>query len=254
MKYNFFVNTTPPRLKEGECLRKAVDSLLSQTLPPETVYVCIPRYYRRFDVIVDDHMFPNWLRENPRIKIIMGYDYGPASRYMYAFKTGGIMCAADDDVIYNPDALERLANFKDTHSLDAASNWSYLWWNWHDKDGNPNEIDFSLKYLQGVDMILTDSSFFSGFDSFLEESHKEHADSFLYDDLTCSYYLQYTNRSVGSLFEGDTSESVYSEQVTASDDTRLTDELGRGERYFKTFQIISYLKENYPIKKLNSQH
>ncbi len=252
MKYNFFVNTTPSRLEESDCLRNAIDSLLAQTLRPEKVYVCIPRHYRRFDVIVDEHMFPSWLRQNPQVKILMGYDYGPASRYMYALGTGGTMCAADDDVIYKPDAFERLADFKNSQNLDAASNWSYLWWHWHDNDGNPKEIDFSLKYLQGVDMILTDSSFFSGFGSFLNKSHREHPDSFLYDDLTCSYYLQYTNKSVGSLFEGDESDAVYSEQITASDETRLTDELGRGERYFKTFQIISYLKKKYPIKKLNN--
>ena len=254
MIYDFFVNTTPSRLKESKCLRAAVHSLLHQTITPRKVYVCIPHYYKRLNKEVANEDIPKWLyNDSPKVEVIRGYDYGPATRYVYASTVSDAkgdssnICSADDDVIYHYNAFENLSNFKKAENLDAASCWSYIWWNSKD---DAEDIDYNLRYLQGVDMVLTNSSNLRGFRDFLSDCFEGFPDCVLNDDLTVSYWLQYNNKKIGSLNVGN-SEPVYSIQPTASDDSRITDQLGKGERFHKTFEIISHLKKNYPIKKLN---
>ncbi len=257
MKYDFFVNTTPSRLKESHCLRSCVHSLLRQTITPESVYVCIPYEYKRMETKVDDEEIPNWIfNDSDKIRVLRSNDYGAATRYVYASTVNDVKnshnyaCSADDDVIYKREAFETLFKFKEQQSLDAASHWSYMWWNRLDENGDGQDVDLSLKYMQGVDMILTSPSNLLGFKDFLVDCYSDYPDCILNDDLTLSYWLQYNGKKIGSVNVGS-SESMYTEQSTASDETRLTDQLGKGARYFKTFEIISYLKKNYPIKKLN---
>lgn len=259
--YNSFVNTIPSRLKESNCLRNTVDSILTQTLPPQKVYVCIPQHYKRFDITVDESFFPEWMKENPRIEIISGHDYGPATMYVYSYKIGGNMCAINDDSIYDPSSLERLSNFKRQNNLDVAGGWSFLWW--YDKSrvrldpkgAKPyspyDNIDYDITYLQSVDMILSDSSFYEGFGSFLDICHYECPKSFLNDDITHSYYLQYNKKKIDSLYKGEDGVGTYKEQETAYLDSLSLDDtktkLFRMEKYNANYEIIDYLKERFPI-------
>ena len=86
---SFFLNTIPPRLKESKSLRASVESLLSQSLPPKCIYVCVPEFYKRFNQAVNDEDIPDWLLDYDNsdavsVNILTGEDYGPASRYIYA--------------------------------------------------------------------------------------------------------------------------------------------------------------------------
>jgi len=265
MDYNSFVNTIPSRLKESNCLRNSVDSILTQTLPPQKVYICVPQYYKRFDVVIDESLFPEWIAENPRVEIISGRDYGPATMYVYSYKIGGNMCASNDDAIYDPAIIEKLARFKSQNNLDAAGGWSYLWWNDESeieldlntpqlkvltKYGN-NEVDLDLTYLQSVDVILSDSSFYEGFGSFLDTCHSECPESFLNDDIVHSYYLQYNKKKIDSIYKGDHGGDIYKEQKTSHvdslslDDSRVRD--FNIKKYYNSYKIINYLKERFPI-------
>ena len=265
--YSFFLNTTPARFNEGRCLKNAINSLLAQSFPPEKVYLCIPYRYKRFpDVPVNAP--PHWLKaltRQKKVKILQGNDYGGATRYIYADQVKEEenltnICSADDDVIYKKDILERVWEFKKEYGLDAASYWSFFWWN---KRNDPDDIDLDIRYLQGVDMILTKVDVLKGYFDFVNLCHKEYEDSFLNDDLTLSYYLHLKGCKVSSI-ENDLrtthqdskwsasrnmilSDPAYKEQVTSKNDTRLTDTVGRGEKYHKTFEIINYLKGNYPL-------
>jgi hypothetical protein len=255
---NFFLNTIPPRLEESKSLRASVDSLLLQSVPPKGIYVCIPKFYKRFNQTINDEDIPRWLldysnSEATPVKILTGEDYGPASRYVYAKRIGGMMCAADDDVAYKRYALEKLLDYKTVFNLDAASNWSYLWWNNVD---DPSDIDFEIRYLQGVDMILMHTSNLEGLEDYLERIHKNIPFSFLCDDIAISFFLRFKNKKSGSINTGEEGEPIYVEQPSSSESSMhqtVFDGLGRGIRFNKTTEIISYLKENYPIKKLNRQ-
>jgi len=266
-RYSFSLNTTPPRLAEEKCLRKTIESLLNQSFPPDKIFLCIPYAYKRFVDRIPTWSLPSWLKELPKVEVLRGEDHGPASRYVYVQGHDGLICSADDDVIYEKDAFEKLINFKILNKLDAACHWSYFWWDSpapEEGGGNASlAVDTSIKYLQGVDMILFDSNILGGrvdastisplmnsFESFVKTCHEVYEDSFLLDDLTISYYLQYKGFKVDSISKGE-STPVHEEQSTSKDEFRLTDTVGRGKRYFKTFGIIWYLKKNYPIKKLS---
>lgn len=252
--YSFVLNTTPTRFNESKCLKNAINSLLAQSFPPEKVYLCMPYRYKRFsDVSINAP--PHWLNaltKQKKVKILQGYDYGGATRYIYANQVKEEekltnICSADDDVIYKKDALEKIWKFKEENDLDVACYWSYFWWN---KDNDPDDIDHNVRYLQGVDMILAKVDVLDGYFDFISRCHKEYEDSFLLDDLTLSYYLRYKGYKVSSI-ENDLikpSEPAYEEQATSKDDGRLTDTVSKGERYYKTFEIINYLKNNHPIK------
>jgi len=225
------------------------------------VYVCVPEFYRRFNQTVNQEDIPEWLlhyddSETVPVNILTGEDYGPASRYVYAkhvLHDGGMMCAADDDVAYGKDALEKLLDYKTSFNLDAASNWSYLWWN--DVD-DPKDVDLEVRYLQGVDMILMHTSNLEGLEDYLEEVHENIPHSFFCDDIAISFFLRFKNKKVGSVNIGEAGEPVYTEQPSSSESSMhntIYDGMGRGIRFHKTTEIISYLKKNYPIKKLNSE-
>ena len=259
MDYNSFVNTIPSRLKESNCLRNAVDSILTQTLPPQKVYICIPQYYKRFDVVIDESLFPEWIAENPRVEIISGRDYGPATMYVYSYKIGGNMCASNDDAIYDPAIIEKLARFKSQNNLDTAGGWSYLWWNDESEvelDFNTprlkvltkyytDEVDLDLTYLQSVDVVLSDSSFYEGFGSFLDICHYECPKSFLNDDIVHSYYLQYNKKKIDSIYKGNHGSDISKEQKTAYVDSLSLFYVK--EKYYNSYEIINYLKERFPI-------
>ncbi len=258
---SFFLNTIPPRLKESKSLRASVESLLSQSLPPKCIYVCVPEFYKRFNQAVNDEDIPDWLLDYDNsdavsVNILTGEDYGPASRYIYAksvLHDDEMVCSADDDVAYNKDALEKLLDYKTAFNLDAASNWSYLWWN--DID-DPKDIVLDVRYLQGVDMILTHISNLEGLEDFLEDVHENIPHSFFNDDVAISFFLRLKNKKVGSINIGEAGERAYIEQPSSSKSSMhntIYDGLGRGLRFHRTTEIISYLKENYPIKKLNSE-
>ena len=259
MDYNSFVNTIPSRLKESNCLRNAVDSILTQTLPPQKVYICVPQYYKRFDVVIDESLFPEWIAENPRVEIISGRDYGPATMYVYSYKIGGNMCASNDDAIYDPAIIEKLARFKSQNNLDTAGGWSYLWWNDESEvelDFNTprlkvltkyytDEVDLDLTYLQSVDVVLSDSSFYEGFGSFLDICHYECPKSFLNDDIVHSYYLQYNKKKIDSIYKGNHGSDISKEQKTAYVDSLSLFYVK--EKYYNSYEIINYLKERFPI-------
>jgi|10_taG_2_1085330.scaffolds.fasta_scaffold01193_13 hypothetical protein len=259
MDYNSFVNTIPSRLKESNCLRNAVDSILTQTLPPQKVYICIPQYYKRFDVVIDESLFPEWIAENPRVEIISGRDYGPATMYVYSCKIGGNMCASNDDAIYDPAIIEKLTRFKSQNNLDTAGGWSYLWWNDESEvklDFNTpqlkvltkyytDEVDLDLTYLQSVDVVLSDSSFYEGFGSFLDICHYECPKSFLNDDIVHSYYLQYNKKKIDSIYKGNHGSDISKEQKTAYVDSLSLFYVK--EKYYNSYEIINYLKERFPI-------
>jgi hypothetical protein len=181
--------------------------------------------------------------------------------YVYSYKIGGNMCAINDDSIYDPSSLERLSNFKRQNNLDVAGGWSFLWWydksrvHLDPKGAKPyspyDNIDYDITYLQSVDMILSDSSFYEGFGSFLDICHYECPKSFLNDDITHSYYLQYNKKKIDSLYKGEDGVGTYKEQETAYLDSLSLDDtktkLFRIEKYNANYEIIDYLKERFPI-------
>jgi hypothetical protein len=255
--YSFVLNTTPARFNESECLKRSIYSLLAQSFAPDKVYLCIPYKYRRFpnSTIVD---YPKWLNSlisQNKVKVLRDEDYGPSSRYVYVNnvkKEESLIniCTADDDVIYNSDIFEKIWKFRNKNQLDAASNWAYYWWNGTPDGYDPSDIDDSCSYMQGVDMVLTNVDTIDGYLDFITKCHKEHKDSFLNDDLTFSYYLRYKGYKASSI-ENDLIKSslpIYREQSTSKDWGRLTDTLGKGERFRQTFGTIRYLKSNYLFK------
>jgi hypothetical protein len=209
--------------------------------------------------VIDESLFPEWIAENPRVEIISGHDYGPATMYVYSYKIGGNMCASNDDAIYDPAIIEKLARFKSQNNLDTAGGWSYLWWNDESEvelDFNTprlkvltkyytDEVDLDLTYLQSVDVVLSDSSFYEGFGSFLDICHYECPKSFLNDDIVHSYYLQYNKKKIDSIYKGNHGSDISKEQKTAYVDSLSLFYVK--EKYYNSYEIINYLKERFPI-------
>jgi hypothetical protein len=100
--------TLPSRIGR---IRDTIDSLLAQTVVPETIFVSIPDRSLREDC---GYVLPEWLRSKsvPRVEVVRcARDYGPGTKLLGCLphiSRPACLIIVDDDLKYSPFVIERL--------------------------------------------------------------------------------------------------------------------------------------------------
>jgi hypothetical protein len=101
------VTTLPSRIGR---LRPTVDSLLTQTLPPDRIFVSVPPRSVREG---REYVVPDWLlAPPPGVELVRcPTDFGPATKLLGCLPhigTDACLIVVDDDMAYKPELVERL--------------------------------------------------------------------------------------------------------------------------------------------------
>jgi hypothetical protein len=103
------VTTLPSRI---ERLRPTVDSLLAQSRPPDRIFVCVPFWSVRER---REYSLPPWLVSAPsRVALVRcGTDWGSGTKLLGCLPlitADACLIVVDDDMVYEPFLVERLAD------------------------------------------------------------------------------------------------------------------------------------------------
>ena len=167
--------TIPSRIDE---IKKTIDSINSQTLKPNKIFLNLPYKFRRFpgysfskDQIVK--------LEKYNIEINRTEDYGPSTKLIGSLekiKKFECVIILDDDHIYHEKMFEIFINeFK-----IKKKNYSFY-----------VQKIFRLNMGQGADGILINTNNLNKIEIFYEKYVKNNKNLFLNDDLWISMYLQF---------------------------------------------------------------
>ena len=74
------ISTIPSRIKS---IDKTINSLLSQTLKPDKIFVNIPNKYKRFKNNIEEKDIPNFSNE---VEITRCEDFGPGTKLLGSLK------------------------------------------------------------------------------------------------------------------------------------------------------------------------
>lgn len=169
------MTTIPARMgKVSGC----VQSLLDQTVPPEKIFISIPRNYRRFGV--PDPLPSELSHLDARVEIVRPReDFGPGTKLLGALDRvpsdpNALLVLVDDDMIYRPYMLEAFGAHFAAHPGSAASFYTYRY------------KGFLLG--QGADGFALPANRLAGVDEFYRAAVKC-PEAFFVDDLWLSYFL-----------------------------------------------------------------
>lgn len=117
------LTTIPSREADA---RNTLNSLLAQTLAPTHIHVNVCPFYRRLNRPLPPDFLADF-KGHPKVSILIGPDEGPATKFLAAAdltrSADDTVIICDDDVIYSPSAVERLAAFVRSHPRSAAGLW-----------------------------------------------------------------------------------------------------------------------------------
>jgi hypothetical protein len=112
------LTTIPSRI---EALGPTVKSLLRQTARPVEIRLCVPAWSEREQCA---YAVPPWLRALPGVTIVSCADEGPATKFLptlRAMEPDQAVVVVDDDRIYHPRLLEKLAELVAAHPDEVVS-------------------------------------------------------------------------------------------------------------------------------------
>lgn len=110
-KLNLCLTTIPSRL---ENIDKVLDSFLKQTILPDNIFLMIPyKSIRNGKEYKIPERISNYVKQNPRIKILRCQDYGPGTKLLGYIENNlsnddEIIIIVDDDKYYNNNTIEVL--------------------------------------------------------------------------------------------------------------------------------------------------
>jgi len=173
------ISTIPPRIKN---LEKSVQSILSQTLKPDKIFINIPYKYRRFKEIITDDQIPKF--KDISIEVTRCEDCGPGTKLLgslHKMKKDSLVILADDDNTYENYMVEKFYYFYKVAPENAYS--FYV----HPLDNFP--------IGQGADGFAINTNALQGIKDFYEKIVKDHKELFLYDDPWISYFLYHIKKN-----------------------------------------------------------
>lgn len=169
------MTTIPSRMAGiGTCIA----SLLSQTEPPEKVFLCVPERYRRFEM--PDPLPLEALDFDPRVEILRcARDDGPGTKILGSLDRiprgqDVLLVLVDDDAEYHAHMLATFAAAFRQRPNAANSFYTFRY--------------RGLTVGQGVDGFAIPANRLGGLRDF-HASIRENASIFYVDDLWISYYL-----------------------------------------------------------------
>src|SRR5262245_2862061 len=106
------MTTIPSRIA---LIRPAIESLLRQNMPIESVEINIPFYCHRTQ---ESYELPSWLETMDRVRVFRTDDFGPITKIAptllrHSHDDNVYIWSADDDFIYPPNQLEMLCHCHD---------------------------------------------------------------------------------------------------------------------------------------------
>lgn len=195
--------TTLP--KHLDRLTEVLDSLHRQTLPPDVIYLNVPKGISRTGkkYVIDEDMKDQLESQYNLIKILRVQDYGPATKLIPAIdeesEPSTLLISADDDFIYHEDTVRNIAWYSYHHPDIAWSTcgWGFQWipfhkigvvpvytyWPFRGKNGRKTDV------LQACCGIGYRRSFFKDVEA-LKNIEKE---CFTTDDIWISGNLEHNN-------------------------------------------------------------
>lgn len=176
------LTTTPKRLHN---LQETLESLFRQSAKIDTIYLSLPHVFKRDN---STYEIPEWIANEPRIKILRTKDYGPATKVLglleqVKFADDTIIISVDDDVIYPKHTVLELAYSSTLYPQNTASATAM-----HMKVVPANiKRDFDYRYiLNGVTGVAYRSRFFED-DIFAIEN--DYPECFRADDIYFSFFM-----------------------------------------------------------------
>lgn len=208
------LTTLPSRI--GRC-RDTLESLLSQTIVPDRIFVSIPDRSMREGCGYD---VPEWMTRDlsPRVEVVRcSQDYGPGTKVLGCLpriSRSGCLIVVDDDLKYSPTVVERLF---EAQMRDHRSSFSFFVYRL-----GPFPIG------QGADGFSFYTPNLAGIEEFARAALRNPA-LFVTDDLWISLFLRNKGIRVRSLrFLLGPDESVYAQTYDRPNQLRhLSGELQR---------------------------
>lgn len=208
------LTTLPSRIGR---IRDTIESLLSQTLVPDRIFISIPARSVREN---RGYVLPEWLKGglSPRVEVVhCSEDYGPGTKVLGCLpriSQPGCLIVVDDDLKYSPVVMQRLY---EAQRSDQGSSFSFFVY----KLG-PFPIG------QGADGFSFYTPNLAGIEDFARVALRNRA-AFVTDDLWVSLFLRTRGIRVRSLrFLLAPGEAVYEQTYDHPNQLRhLTGELER---------------------------
>ena len=176
---NFCVSLTsiPSRFKN---LKKTIDSILKQTILPKKIFINIPTFYKRFDLIGNINFLDNLNSEIIEVKRCN--DYGPGTKLLGSINeilNFEYILIIDDDHEYKNYMCEAFLQSSNSKKNEAYSFHVY-------------KID-DLSVGQGADGFFINTKHLYEIKKFYEKYVKNNEFLFFHDDLWISIYLNKIN-------------------------------------------------------------
>jgi hypothetical protein len=176
--------TLPSRIGR---IRDTIESLLSQTVVPDKIFVSIPHRSLREDC---GYILPEWLTSNvlPRVEVVRcSRDYGPGTKLMGCLSRidrPACLIIVDDDLKYSPFVIERLYHAQMRQRQSSFSFYVYRF--------GP------LMIGQGADGFSFHTPNLAGIEAFADAALQNRA-LFVTDDLWISAFLNNKGIRIKSL-------------------------------------------------------
>ena len=239
IKFCISLTTIPSRIKSIE---KTINSLNSQELKPDMIFLSIPYYYNRFKLKIDNETIKNIKFDN--VEIIRCDDFGPSTSFLGPIEkiVGKFDCMiiVNDDHIYNRKMTRIfIENFKRN-----KINYSF----YIQKIFNIDMAQAADGFLINTNLILTAKDFYF---RYVKNNNNLKVD----DDLWISIYLIEVMKSkIVSLikqFRKETNKDLVYEIHTETDSLHNT--IHKRKIFWNRRKIAKYEIIKFKIKKLLEQ-
>lgn len=205
MKIYAALTTIPSRI---EFVDKAIASLVSQTRHIDTIFLNVPKLYKRFPdkVIPDSKLEMLSARYGSQLCINrLEEDYGPGTKLLgvpqHIFEEDAILVLIDDDVTYKNDAVEIMSGRIEDDVAKGDGKRLYSFFVQH-----ANGIDIA----QGVDMMCMHTKPLKHIHRFFDTIVRNNISILLNDDMWISFYFA-KKGFVSTKVDRTDGESVYTE-------------------------------------------
>lgn len=219
------LTTIPSRMS---LLPKCLDSIKSQTIQPDIVYLQVPKISRK-GVLYDLNGLREIVKSYKFVKInILERDLGPITK-LYPLLSltknlDDVLILVDDDVEYSPNIIKNLLKNENLNAcgfVGLSSNLSYI-----KSSDNP----ISVSFLETYHGVLYKRSLFSDdfLDFYLKMIHQE-ASCLSTDDIVIGAYLRYKNYKLWVI---DSSDSQVRHDAKDTEELRNINLNGGNRRCF----------------------
>lgn len=191
------LTTIPSRLFS---LERCIDSLLTQTVKPDKIFISVPRKYNRFNAIIDDRDIPKF--KDSTIHPIRCNDMGPGTKLLgpldYLSKNS-LIILVDDDCTYKEYMIEELLKHFHKDPKVCYSFYTYTL-----------KRDKTYTIGQGADCFAIPCNILDKVRLYFDLV-KRRTELLYHDDLWISFYLYLLNYPIISLESAlrDSDTSIY---------------------------------------------